>query len=1201
MSRTIPCIFLVTLLLSSLLAGAQEPQPSLRGNGLQFTQNKGQVTDINHNLRPDVLYVGETNGSRIYLRKTGFSYVMDNSTEILNEVSETLEKMGKDRPLSPQEKQKKEQELIAAHLLKVHRIDVDLAGGNPSPTIIPSDQVEGYLNYYLGHCTQGITGVKSFNKILYKSVYQGIDILFYGDKESGLKYDLIVHPGADASQIKLEYKGVDGIEIKDSRLKIQSFLGEITEEMPRVYQNIKGKIVDVKAEYVLVPSSEFLVRSAKEESTNYELKTTNYKTQTVTFKLTNYHTNELLVIDPWITYYGGSSNEISFGIAVDATGDVTITGETSPGIFPVSAGAFQSAVGSAFAPDAFIFKLNSNGNRLWATYYGGSGRDSGLDIANDANGNAILTGTTDSPNFPVSTGAFQTISGGAGDAFIVKFDPTGIRLWGSYVGGNNGDYGYGITTDALNNNIITGMTLSPNFPVTASAFQNTMVGNGDVFVMKFDANGNRIWATYYGGNFSEIAKSIAADAFNNIVITGTTFISNNFPVTSGTTKARDIFAVKFDPNGARLWAVCYGGTNQDEPDKIKIDRANNIVIAGHTYSSDYPTSTGAYQVSFGGGATDCFLLKLDPSGAMLWSTYFGGAKDELYPTCAVDNKNNIYLLSEWEDTFDVLPISCAYQKQVAGGEDQFIIKFSSAGNYLCSTYLGGPGHDDLDASSGTTGGAIACYGSFIYVSCYSLGQYPVTPGAYQTKFGGGLYDVTVAKLCGINCGDTTFTADFTANTNNVCPNTPIGFTLTNVFCDTTATTYLWNFSGSSIATSTAKDPAGIMWSAPGSYAVSAKVMTPCDTTIVTKSNYIIITPCITPTVTACTTIQTSGTRTICSGQTAIIHGTSQTAAGIYTQTFTASNSCDSISAITLNYKLRTTNSLTATFCGSYTLNNQTYSASGIYTQTLTNVSGCDSIITLNLTLNKPIRQFGNLSICQGQSVFIHGVPQSTSGVYTQTFSAVNGCDSISSVTLNYKLRTTNSSTATSCGNYTLNNQTYTTSGIYSQTLTNIAGCDSIITLNLTINFQIATSSNFQICQNQSITIHGVQQTTSGIYTQTFVGQNGCDSISSVTLILNPSPTSAFSAQPQPASIADPTVYFTDQSTGAIKWYWYFGDGDSINPGTPHPSHAYEDSGRYQVALIVENSYGCRDTSEQTIVITPDYSIYIPNTFTSTLR
>jgi len=325
-------------------------------------------------------------------------------------------------------------------------------------------------------------------------------------------------------------------------------------------------------------------------------------------------------IRTWATFLGGSDYDEGYGIALDGSGNLFITGYTKSTNFPVLLGFQMSLAGNR---DAFIAKFNSSGNRLWITYFGGISGEEGNGIAIDKADNVLITGRTGSTNLPVFAG-FQMSTGGLYDGFVAKFDNSGNRLWSTYYGGSESDNSRGIATDGSNNVFITGSTISlsvNNFP-TFAGFQMGYGGGsiwGDAFIVKFDDTGNRLWATYYGGNADEYGASLATDGSGNCYATGSVN-SFNFPVTGGSCQSTrggfaagigDHYLVSFDPFGNRLCATYVGGSGSEF-----MDLGSHITISGcYAYitgfsSGNYSVTTGSQQTTYGGGLRDAIVAQL---------------------------------------------------------------------------------------------------------------------------------------------------------------------------------------------------------------------------------------------------------------------------------------------------------------------------------------------------------------------------------------------------------------------------------------------------------------------------------------------------------------------------------------------------------------------------------------------------------------
>ncbi|MBL7893560.1 MAG: SBBP repeat-containing protein, partial [Bacteroidia bacterium] len=481
----------------------------------------------------------------------------------------------------------------------------------------------------------------------------------------------------------------------------------------------------------------------------------------------------------------------------------------------------------------------------------------------------FVAGETVSNN-GIGAGGFQNTFGGARDAFLVKFNSAGTRMWGTFYGGTGLD-GYGrVAADGAGNVYLAGQTQS-TIGIAMGGFQNTYVGGQDAFLVKFNSTGTRIWATYYGGSGIETWPSIAVDGLNNVYLGGYTASTTGiFSVGFQNTLAGgiDAFLVKFDAAGNRLWATYYGGPGNDWSTDIATDALNNIYLAGFTTSTTGIASGGFQNTISGGGAFgDAYLIKFNPSGSRLWGTYYGANDSEISYGVATDVNNNVYLLLEVEDVVSPnLTDACAYQTVFNGGsstdpfsgangkpEDQQIVKFKPTGEKICVTYMGGPGEDDTDNSFG---GAIAINGTSLYIIGRTDGGYPVTPGAFQTTFSGpfntcngcGTYgggDAFVASLCTNICEGKILALNFTATTNNICANAPVFFTPTIAnSCDTAGYKFHWIFTGGNPATSDSASPM-VSFASVGSHDVKLIVTTPCKKDSITQLNYITTTQCTT--------------------------------------------------------------------------------------------------------------------------------------------------------------------------------------------------------------------------------------------------------------------------------------------------------------------------------------------------------------------
>ena len=317
--------------------------------------------------------------------------------------------------------------------------------------------------------------------------------------------------------------------------------------------------------------------------------------------------------------YLGVTDDWASGIGIDPSGNAYVAGTTYSRGFPITAGAFQTTFSGIF--DAFVTELNPTGSGLvYSTFLGGNSGQEAFALSVDANGFAYVTGDTGSPNFPTSPGAFQTVYLSANaNVFVTKMNQTGSGLsYSTYLGGTGNDYGHAITFDSGGNAYVTGLTSSTDFPITAGAYQTTLNGStGDTFVTKLNPTGTGlVYSTYMGGSGYDYGAGIALDSSGQAYITGQTF-STGFPTTAGAYQTvyggagEDAYLTIFNPAGSALvYSTFLGGNSYDWGQAIALDSGGGVYVAGYTNSSNFPTTTGAYQTTLAGD-DDAFVTKFD--------------------------------------------------------------------------------------------------------------------------------------------------------------------------------------------------------------------------------------------------------------------------------------------------------------------------------------------------------------------------------------------------------------------------------------------------------------------------------------------------------------------------------------------------------------------------------------------------------------
>jgi hypothetical protein len=562
---------------------------------------------------------------------------------------------------------------------KTDVVRMKLAGASRNMHVTGVDPLPGKANYFIGNDpAKWQSGVPTYAKVQYTGVYPGIDLVYYGNQRQ-LEYDFVIAPGANPKPIRLQFAGAKKLKLTtDGDLTVAATNGEIAFHKPVIYQLKNGKRQPIEGQFSLLAKN------------------------TVSFTLGQYDHTEPLVIDPvlvYATYFAEFTTLYSGGaIAVDSVGNVYVTGSATAGYLPVTTGAFQAlSKGECssqtnctgdYAPNAFVTKLNPTGTALvYSTYLGGSLGDYGEGIAVDSAGNAYVTGTANSTNFPVTAAAFQTVNKigplditnvpPGPNAFVTKLNPTGTALiYSTYLGGSGvqwanvlftapgstaapyfiaGDNATAIAVDSTGNAYVTGMANSADFPVTSGAFQTANNSPGyilpnygvssNAFVTKLNPSGTAlVYSTYLGGTgesyqggaLGDTANSIALDGSGNVYVTGYAS-SSNFPVTqsafqmvnNAATGYYNAFVTKLNSAGtALLYSTYLGGSAFDYGTGIAVDSSGDAYVTGQTLSNNFPVTVGAFQTvnATTSGSYNAFVTKLNSAGtALLYSTYLGGS------------------------------------------------------------------------------------------------------------------------------------------------------------------------------------------------------------------------------------------------------------------------------------------------------------------------------------------------------------------------------------------------------------------------------------------------------------------------------------------------------------------------------------------------------------------------------------------------
>lgn len=412
------------------------------------------------------------------------------------------------------------------------------------------------------------------------------------------------------------------------------------------------------------------------------------------------------------SYYGGNEADEARSIATDKDDNFYIFGYTLSTDLPTNSNSSQDSLKGSF--DAFVTKFDSSGNHVWTTYLGGSNVEIAATIKITYDNKLILLGYTNSNDFPTTPGAYQTSNAGQYDVFITKIDTNGQHIWSTLFGGMGGELGIDLSIDLNNNLLVGGQTNSSNFPFTSGAFQPLPLGGNDAFVAKFNSNGQLIWATCYGGTSTEDAHAITNDYENNVIITGMSnsndlTISAN-ALQSNNNGFFDIYIAKFSSNGNFLWGTYFGGSNYDDIYGVQSDSSNNLYFAGITSSVDFETTPNAFQTIKNNG-TDACIFKLSKNGQLLWSTYLGGDGDDSATRIYIDKNNNVTtLINTISDTLTLIA-DTIFSNHPINFEKVYITTIDSSGSQLWSSYFGGNSIDRAHDLKITPGGKLLFTGT----------------------------------------------------------------------------------------------------------------------------------------------------------------------------------------------------------------------------------------------------------------------------------------------------------------------------------------------------------------------------------------------------------------------------------------------------------------------------------------------------------
>ncbi|MBZ5507714.1 MAG: SBBP repeat-containing protein [Acidobacteriia bacterium] len=686
---------------------------------------------------------GQTDPRVKFLSRAGNRMLWLTADEAVLAVGRTPRPMGPDAKKAAAVKENQ----IAPAVLRMKFV-----GANTSPTIEGEARQPGTVNYFAGKSDQWRTKIPIYARVRYRSLYSGIDLVFYGNNRE-LEYDLVVAPGADPGQIRLALTGADEIRIDaEGNLVLKTSQGEVIQQKPRIYQRSGATLKAVSGDYVITGKDE------------------------VGFRLGSYDRRAAVVIDPvlrYSTFLGGSDVDTGNAIAVDSSKRAVVVGFTCSQNFPVTDGTKPLDVGQCAS---FITKFDFTGSHLIFTSFFGGNSTSISAVALDSSDNIYVTGIQfgDILGFPITPGAFKSKFVGGDEAFVAKLNAGGTKLvYSTLLGGSAEDHAFAIAVDTAGNAYVTGNTSSTDFPATPGAFQREcklgvgVVGDPvcfNAFVSKLNSSGSQLlYATFLGGSSDALQEgnAIAVDLEGQAFVAGSTAASD-FPTTAGSAQpvlpggpctgefcAVHGFVANLSSSGSHLVYSTFlggGGGDFDRANGIALDMSGNAFVTGITGSIDFPVKN-AFQSRC--PSFECaFVTKLSPNGRLVYSTVLGGGGKASSDgsAIAVTPDGQAYVTG-LTSSRSFPTTQTAFQRVFSGTTtDGFITKFNPAGGLVYSSYLGTAG--DLRVALDRDTNA--------YVAGTVGPSFLVTPSAFQQQFGGGERDAKdafvakVVSLCALS-------------------------------------------------------------------------------------------------------------------------------------------------------------------------------------------------------------------------------------------------------------------------------------------------------------------------------------------------------------------------------------------------------------------------------------------------------------------
>ncbi len=1124
MKRYISIAILIAFLFSNISASCQYAN-------LEFAENKGQWDS-------SVKFKGTMSNGAFFLTEKGFR-VLQSKPEDLQKMADLFHGFSHATAHNTAAKSvipSKDKDGVTLHS---HAYDVEFLNAQ-TPIIVGDKPLNTYNNYIIGKDPSKWKGnCLIYQAITYKNIYPGIDIRYYTN-EGKLKYDIIVHPGADLSRLAMKYDGVEELQVKNEQLVIKTSVGETRELAPYAYQVVDGLKKEVGCRFKAAG-------------------------KIVRFATDSYSKSSELIIDPTLvfsTFTGSTADNWGYTATYGPDQSFYAGGIVFDQGFPTSTGAFSTTynggiddegIGGGY--DIGIIKFNPNGtNRTYATYIGGSGNEQPHSLVVNAQGELVIAGRTNSANYPTTAG---DVAGGSYDIFVTKLNAAGSALAGSRrIGGSERDgvnidpkysgspnvsirrnYGDDARSEVIFDNsgniLVASNTQSSNFPVTPGAFQKTLAGKQDGVIIKLNPSlSNILFSTFLGGSGNDAAFVLSINpADNNLYVGGNTdgadFPGNKtnalYPAFQG--GETDGFVSIISPDGSALSKTTFIGTSGvDMLYGIQFDKFSFPYIMGTTNSDNWPIVNATFSQNKG----KQFVAKLKPDlSAYEYSTVFGsGAKEPNISPIAflVDRCENVYV-SGWGGTantarqyansgtsgLSVTPD--AIQGTTDNSDFYFFVLERNAASQLYGSFFGQNGgeygeHVDGGTSRFDRNGVIY---QALCANCSGGATFPTTPGVWSPTNGSANCNLAAVKIAFNLAG---VVSSVRASIDGVVRDTSGCVPLTVDFTDTIARgkKYIWNFGDGSPEVETTEPSISHTFNEVGSYQVRL------------------------------TSIDSSKCNISDSAYTHIRVRSDKVSLGFTPEKLLP---CESA-----NYRFTNTSFV---------------NSSG---RAFTNTS-----FTWYFGDNTP-------PVITGNDTISHAFPGV--GVYNVklVLTDTSFCNAPDSIEIPLRIAT----------------------NLKAQFETPASGCapyNAVFNNISTGGQQFYWDFGDGVTSTELSPAHVYSVAGTYIIKLRAVDSGACNTIdtTSLTIIVSDKPTASYNFTPNPPQENTP-VNFLNNSIGATHYLWQFGDSDTLSTTSQEPvSHVYNVTGNFNSCLIAINNFGCEDTACQNIVARASQLLDVPNAFT----